>query len=155
MEPLTWERLLSLSESYEKLCKGGYMKITRFVATPNGGSQFEEIDIPITNERQDAEGHTLLLSNTYTSPGVCFVDLPEGLDQDWHQAPTRQIVVVLSGTLEVTTTDNQVRQWSTGEAFIAADVTGQGHKTRTLGGPARVMFAPLSENFSMENWSEG
>ena len=131
------------------------MKITRFIATATGGSQFEEIDIPITNERQDAEGHTLLLSNTYTSPGVCFVDLPAGLNQDWHQAPTRQVVVVLSGTLEVTTTDNQVRQWSTGEAFIAADVTGQGHKTRTLGGPARVMFAPLPENFSMEHWSAG
>jgi len=130
------------------------MKITRFVATPDGGSQFEEIDIPITNERQDAEGNTLLLSNTYTSPGVCFVDLPEGLDQDWHQAPTRQIVVVLSGRLEVTTTDNQVRQWSTGEAFIASDIAGQGHKTRTIDGPARVMFAPLPDSFVMENWSE-
>ena len=130
------------------------MKITRFLATPDGGSQFEEIDIPITNERQDAEGNTLLLSDTYTSPGVCFVDLPEGLDQDWHQAPTRQIVVVLSGRLEVTTTDNRVRQWSTGEAFIASDVAGQGHKTRTIDGPARVMFAPLPDSFVMENWSE-
>ncbi len=130
------------------------MKITRFVATPEGGSQFEEIDIPITNERQDAEGNTLLLSNTYTSPGVCFVDLPEGLNQDWHQAPTRQIVLVLSGRLEVTTTDNQVRQWSTGEVFIASDVTGQGHKTRTIDGPARLMFAPLPDSFVMENWSE-
>ncbi len=131
------------------------MKITRFVATAAGGSRFEEIDIPITNERQDVEGHLLLLSDPYTSPGVCFVDLPEGLNQDWHRAPTRQVVVVLSGTLEVTTTDHQVRQWSTGEAFIAADVTGQGHKTRTLGGPAQVMFAPLPENFSLENWSAG
>ena len=130
------------------------MRITRFLATPDGGSHFEEIDIPITNERQDAEGNTLLLSNTYTSPGVCFVDLPEGLDQDWHQAPTRQIVVVLSGRLEVTTTDNRVRQWSTGEAFIASDVAGQGHKTRTIDGPARVMFAPLPDSFVMENWSE-
>ena len=130
------------------------MKIIRFLATPEGGSQFEEIDIPITNERQDAEGNTLLLSNTYTSPGVCFVDLPEGLDQDWHQAPTRQIVVVLSGKLEVTTTDNQVREWSTGEAFIASDTAGQGHKTRTIDGPARVMVAPLPDSFFMENWSE-
>ena len=130
------------------------MRITRFLATPDGGSHFEEIDIPITDERQDAEGNTLLLSNTYTSPGVCFVDLPEGLDQDWHQAPTRQIVVVLSGRLEVTTTDNRVRQWSTGEAFIASDVAGQGHKTRTIDGPARVMFAPLPDSFVMENWSE-
>ena len=131
------------------------MKIIRFFATPEGGSQFEEIDIPIDTERQDAEGNILRLSNTYTSPGVCFVELPEGLDQDWHQAPTRQIVIVLSGTVEVTTTDNQVRQWSTGESFIASDVTGQGHKTRTLGGPAQVMFAPLPDSFQFDTWSDG
>ena len=130
------------------------MNITRFVATPDGGSRFEDIDIPITNTRQDAEGHTLLSSNAYTSPGLRFVELPEGLDQAWHQAPTRQIVVVLSGTLEVMTTDRQVRRWSAGEAFIAADVTGQGHETRTIDGPVRVLFAPLSESFSMERWSE-
>ena len=131
------------------------MKITRFVATPDGGSRFEEIDIPISNPRQDAEGHTLQLSNAYTSPGVCFVDLPEDLNQDWHQAPTRQIVVVLSGTVAVTTTDGRTRRWSTGEAFIAADVSGRGHRTRTLGGQARLMFAPLPAGFSMEDWAEG
>lgn len=127
------------------------MKITRFVATPDGGSRLEEIDIPISNPRQDADGHTLMLSNAYTSPGVCFVDLPEDLNQDWHQAPTRQIVVVLSGTVEVTTTDGETRRWSTGEAFIAADVSGQGHRTRTLGGPARLLFAPLPPSFLMED----
>jgi len=131
------------------------MKVTRFVATPDGGSRFEEIGIPISNPRQDADGHTLMLSNAYTSPGVCFVDLPEGLNQDWHQAPTRQIVVVLSGTVEVTTTDGETRRWSAGEAFIAADVSGRGHRTRTLGGPARLMFAPLPAGFSMEDWAEG
>ena len=131
------------------------MKITRFVATPDGGSRFEEIGIPISTPRQDADGHTLMLSNAYTSPGVCFVDLPEDLNQDWHQAPTRQVVVVLSGTVEVTTTAGETRRWSTGETFIAADVSGRGHQTRTVGGPARLMFAPLPAGFSMEDWAEG
>lgn len=130
------------------------MRITRFVATPDGGSRFEEIDIPISNPRQDADGHTLRLSNAYTSPGVCFVDLPEDLNQDWHQAPTRQIVIVLSGTVEVTTTDGETRRWSAGEAFIAADVSGRGHRTRTVGGPARLLFAPLPADCSIETWSE-
>ena len=129
------------------------MKVTRFVATPDGGSQFEEIDIPIDTPRQDADGHTLMLSNAYTSPGVCFVDLPEDLNQDWHQAPTRQVVVVLSGRVEVTTTDRQTRRWAAGEAFIAADVSGKGHRTRTVGGPARLLFAPLPDGFSMEDWA--
>ena len=127
------------------------MKIIRFVATPDGGSRFEKTDIPITTPRQDADGHTLMLSNAYTSPGVCFVDLPEDLNQDWHQAPTRQVVVVLSGTVEVTTTGGETRRWSAGEAFIAADVSGRGHRTRTVGGPARLLFAPLPADFSIED----
>ena len=131
------------------------MKVTRFVAMLDGGSRFEEMDIPIANPRQDADGHTLHLSNAYTSPGVCFVDLPGDLNQDWHQAPTRQVVVVLSGSVEVTTTDGQTRRWSAGEAFIAADVSGQGHRTCTVGGPARLLFAPLPDGFSMEDWAEG
>jgi hypothetical protein len=130
------------------------VNITRFVATADGGSRFEDIEIPMPNAREDAAGHTLLSSNAYTSPGLRFVELPEGMSQAWHQAPARQIVVVLSGTLEVMTTDDAVRRWSAGEAFIAADVTGQGHETRTLDGPVRVLFAPLSETFSMETWSE-
>ena len=42
------------------------MKVTRFVATPDGGSRFEEIDIPITNLRQEVNSRTLRLSIDYT-----------------------------------------------------------------------------------------
>ena len=129
------------------------MKITRFYATDDGGSRFTDIDVPINTPQKDADGHTLMLSNTYISPSVRFVELPEGMSQTWHNAPQRQIVVVLSGVLEVSTTDNQTRQWKAGEAFMADDVTGKGHTTRTVGGPANVFFAPLPEGFDVEKWS--
>ena len=79
------------------------MKITRFQATEDGGSRFVEIDIPIAHDRKDAEGNILKLSNSYISPSVLFAELPNGMVQDWHNAPARQIVVVLSGELEVGT----------------------------------------------------
>ncbi len=129
------------------------MKITRFYATEDGGSRFMDIDIPITTPQQDADGHTLLLSNAYVSPSVRFVELPAGMSQTWHNAPQRQIVVVLSGTLEVGTTDQQTRQWQAGQAFLADDVTGKGHTTRTVGGPASVFFAPLPDGFDLDSWS--
>ncbi len=129
------------------------MKITRFVATAEGGSRFEEIDIPLTNEYQDATGEILMASNPYACPGVCFIDLPAHLEQDWHQAPARQIVLVLSGTIEVVTTDSEVRRWSKGDAFIAADLSGQGHQTRCIDGPVLAMFAPLPATFSMDTWT--
>lgn len=120
------------------------MKITRFVATQDGGSCFEEFEIPLDNEREGAGGYTLLSSEMFSCDGVCFVELPAGLDQDWHQAPTRQLVHVVSGTVEVTTTDDEARRWRGGDLFIAADVSGRGHRTRVVDGPAIVMFVPLA-----------
>jgi quercetin dioxygenase-like cupin family protein len=129
------------------------MKITRFHATEDGGSRFMDITIPIEHDRKDAEGNILKLSNGYVSPSVLFAELPDGMVQDWHNAPARQIVVVLSGELEVETTEGQTRRWRAGEVFLADDVTGKGHKTRTLGGPARVLFAPLPKDFDISRWS--
>lgn len=129
------------------------MKITRFYATDDGGSRFMDVDVPINTAQKDADGHTLMLSDTYSSPSVRFVELPEGMSQTWHNAPQRQIVVILSGVLEVSTTDNQTRQWKAGEAFMADDITGKGHTTRTIGGPTTVFFAPLPDGFDIERWS--
>ncbi len=112
------------------------MKVTRFHATADGESRFQEIEIPIDQQRPDQFGHTILQSGAWASPSIRFVELPANLDQSWHHAPARQIVVVLSGELEVGTSDNQKRRCSPGQAFIADDLTGKGHVTRVVDGPA-------------------
>jgi hypothetical protein len=119
------------------------MKITRFVASEDGGSRFEDIEISLHNEREGAGGYTLMASEMFTSENVCFIVLPEDLDQDWHQAPTRQLVHVMSGSVEVTTTDGESRRWQAGDLFIAGDDSGRGHQTRVIDGPALVLFIPL------------
>ena len=129
------------------------MKVIRFHATADGGSRFQDIEAPINEPRKDSFGNTLHQSSAFASPSVRFVELPAGLDQSWHNAPARQIVVVLSGAVEVTTTDNEVRRHGAGQAFIADDVTGKGHLTRVVEGPARVMFVQLPETFDFERWS--
>ncbi len=122
------------------------MKLTQFVATDDGGSRFEEIDVALDIERKGAGGYTLMSSEPFESFAVSFVRLPADLDQDWHQAPTRQLVQVLSGAVEVTTTDNVTRRWGEGDLFIAADTSGRGHRTRVVGGPAVVIFIPVPAN---------
>ena len=129
------------------------MKVTRFHATSDGESRFQEIEIPINDRRPDQMGHTILQSGAWASPSIRFVELPVGLDQTWHHAPARQIVVVLSGVMEVTTSDNQKRRCTPGQAFIADDLTGKGHLTRVVEGPARVMFVQLPEGFDCERWT--
>lgn len=101
------------------------MKVTRFVATPDGGSRFEEIDIPITNLRQEVNSHTLRLSIGYTSPrrvlrrpaGKSEPELALGAD-----APDRRRVVGYGGSHH----DRQRNaSLSAGEALIAAAVSGR------------------------------
>jgi len=122
------------------------MKITQFSATADGGSHFEEIEIPLDDERQGADGYILMSSEKFSGQDITFVCLPAGLEQDWHPAPTRQLVQLISGSIEVTTTDNEVRQWGAGDVVIAADVTGRGHKTRVIGDSALVMFVPIADD---------
>jgi quercetin dioxygenase-like cupin family protein len=126
------------------------MKLTSFQNQANGKSRFQEVNVPLSLERQDEFGHTLKLSAAYVSPAVQFVELPAGMDQDWHTAPARQLVVVLSGEIEVESGDGESRRWRAGEAFVPADVSGQGHRTRCIGGAVRLLFAPLPDGFAFE-----
>lgn len=124
-----------------------HLTVTTFETVADGGSRFRDIEIPLALSREDGEGHRLHLSPPMASPKVQFVELPAGLDQDWHNAPARQFVMVLSGVLEVETTDGATRRWQAGEVLLPADVTGKGHRTRCIGGPVRVLFAPLPDDF--------
>ena len=119
------------------------MKLIRFIPAPDGGSRFVEIDVPIDNSSTDAFGHLIRRSAPLTAQSAMFTEMPEGLDQDWHPASRRQLVVVLSGTVEVEASDGTKHRWSNGDMFLADDVGSRGHRTRTLGGPARVMFVHL------------
>jgi hypothetical protein len=129
------------------------MKVIRFHATAEGESRFQEIEVPINDQRPDQFGHTILQSVAWASPSIRFVELPVGLDQSWHHAPARQIVVVLSGTIEVGTSDNQKRRCTSGQAFIADDLTGKGHLTRVVDGPARLLFVQLPDIFDLDRWA--
>lgn len=124
------------------------MKIIRFTSAPDGGSQFVEVDFPIDNASTDAWGHTAHRSAVLPAQSAMVTDMPENLYQDWHPASRRQLLFVLSGTVEIETSDGKTRQCSSGEVFFADDVGSSGHRSRTIGGPARVLFVhlPLDTN---------
>lgn len=128
------------------------MKICRFY-TRNGESYFEDIELPITRERKDAFGNLSFLSNSFQSPTVTFGELPATLNQDWHNAPVRQVVIIMAGVMEISVRDGESRRWGAGEMFFADDVTGRGHKTRAVEGPIRIATIRLPEGFDHAKWS--
>lgn len=129
------------------------MNITRFYTNEKGESKFSEINIPIDYIREDSEGNVIFLSKAFNSPRVRFVELPAGYDQDWHNAPKRQFVILLSGVVEVRTSDNQTRRWGAGDVVLADDVRGKGHQTRAIDGSVRMIYVPFAGDFSSESWS--
>jgi quercetin dioxygenase-like cupin family protein len=51
---------------------------------------------------------------------------------DWHDAPVRQYVITLSGTLEFTTRDGEKFVLRPGDVLVAEDNVGSGHKWRLI-----------------------
>lgn len=131
----------------------GPMHIVRFHHLPTGESRFQDVAVSLPDQTTDAEGNSYQLSRAIDAGVARFVVLPSGFAQGWHNAPARQFVVVMSGALEVETTDGEKRQWRAGAVFLADDVEGRGHKTRVLEGPAQLLFVRVPEDFDVAAWS--
>lgn len=129
------------------------MRITRFYETREGGSAFDEVEIVLGNENVDSWGNLLRTSTRFDSSGVQVFEAPVGAFQDWHNAPRRQLCIVLTGTWEIGTTDGEYRRWGPGEAFLPDDVDGTGHTSRVVEGPVRILFVPLGHE-SFVNFPE-
>ena len=57
---------------------------------------------------------------------------------DFHNAPRRQYVVMMSGQLEIEIGDGTKRVLDPGDVLVAEDLTGKGHITRGVGEQPRV-----------------
>src|ERR1700692_2943572 len=104
------------------------MKIVRFASASDGGSQLVEVDIPIDDASTDAFGNTVQRSALLPAQSTMVTEMPEGLYQDWHPASRRQLLIVLSGTLEVETSDGKKHRCGSGEVFLADDVGRRGNR---------------------------
>jgi quercetin dioxygenase-like cupin family protein len=63
---------------------------------------------------------------------IRFEESPPHSALEWHDAPQRQYVVTLTGTLEFTTRDGETFLLHPGDALMAADTAGTGHKWRLI-----------------------
>ena len=71
---------------------------------------------------------------------ISFRRLAPGFAHDWHPAPQRQFVVVLSGVMEIEAGDGEARQFGPGGVVLVTDLTGPGHRTRNPGMDETVLI---------------
>ncbi len=115
------------------------MKIERIYTGADNRSHFESVELHAT-----ADGEGGVVTALQSASGVMFNSWQVGRVADWHPAPRRQYLVVLSGRVEFEIGDGTKRQFGLGEVILAEDTYGQGHITRVIGDePRSLMLVPL------------
>ena len=111
-------------------------KTHRLYTGADGQSHIEPIDI---------EKKADWLKGLPTSQ-ISFRIWPKGEFLDWHPAPRRQFVIILSGQLEIGCGDGTKQVFGPGDARLVEDTTGKGHTTRVLGNePCLTATVPLAQ----------
>ncbi len=76
---------------------------------------------------------------------ISFREAPPGRFVDWHPAPRRQFVIILSGQLEIGLSDGSKHIFGPGDARLVEDTTGKGHTTAVHGDePCVTATIPLA-----------
>jgi quercetin dioxygenase-like cupin family protein len=111
-------------------------KTFRLYTGADGTSRVEPVDLVNTPE------WTKGLATTQ----IAFRVWPRGEFLDWHPAPRRQFVIILSGQLEIGVGDGSKHRFGAGDARLVEDTTGQGHTTRVVGdAPCLTATIPLAQ----------
>ena len=72
------------------------------------------------------------LSGTESAQSISFEETAAGSSFEWHNAPHRQYVLTLSGTLQFETRNGEKQVVEPGDVLLAEDVTGGGHRWRLI-----------------------
>ena len=115
------------------------MKITRVFTGPDEESHFEDVELDL----QDL-GRVGRMTKLQTATGIVFRENDGDYKLDFHNAPRRQYVINLSGSVELETGDGTKRLLRPGDVLLAEDLTGRGHISRALEqGLRRSIFVTL------------
>ena len=121
----------------------GNAKFIRVFATPDGGSDLEDVviaqgakPIPVTS----------MTAGAYRPP-------PNAVAQ-WHQAPQPQFAINMTGWLTCETTTGKKRKIGPGDLVFLHDITGKGHLTTPELGVSNI-FIRVPPGFDVLAWARG
>ncbi len=117
------------------------MKYTRIYSGDDGQSHFEDVEFDL-----DDYGARGRISALWNGPGAMFREVDGDYNYDYHNAPRRQFVVNLTGSVDIEVGDGTVRRMEPGSILLAEDLTGQGHISRSVNNePRTCIFIPLED----------
>ncbi len=121
------------------------IRCVRIWSGDDGDSHFEEGSIDLAD---GARGDRL--SGKATTTSISFQETKSGGTFAWHDAPIRQFVITLSGTLDFRTRKGEHFAIRPGDILLAEDTTGSGHSWRLVDDePWRRAYVILAPDVSV------
>lgn len=115
------------------------MEYTRLYTGSNDQSHFETCSFALD---EAPIGHALQIPDI-SSLVVGEIKNPEAIS--WHNAPVRQYIVMLKGSMEIEVGSGEKKLFQVGDILLAEDLMGQGHITRSVDGADQAYLAiPLN-----------
>ncbi len=108
------------------------MKITRLYTGDDLESRFEVIEYDLYDKGQIGR-----LSDKIPVKDLILRETDGDYNYDFHPAPEKQFIILLDGEIEIETGIGERRRFKGGDVILAEDITGRGHKTRSVDGKTR------------------
>ena len=122
------------------------IRCVRIWTAEDGNSLFEEGTIDLSPKKDGGERGDVLSDKAVVS-SISYRQTQSGGTYAPHQAPTRQFVITLSGTLQFKTVPGATFVIHPGDILLAEDTTGSGHSWRlTDGNPWRRAYVILADD---------
>jgi len=127
--------------SPQKLVQVTYHRIS---ADADGGSHFDTVTVEQSLVHAAPPAAPFYVSTDGIASKYRFYTFEPGWIGDWHPAPTRQFLALMTGEVEMETTDGTVRRFLPGDLVLLQDTSGRGHLTRNVGdGYATYFVIPV------------
>ena len=116
----------------------------RIYADTQGGSHFDTVTVEQSLATGAPPAAPFFVSMDRPASKYRFYTFQPGWIGDWHPCPARQFLALMSGAVEMETTDGTVRRLGPGDLVLLEDTTGKGHVTRNIGdGYSSFLVVPV------------
>jgi quercetin dioxygenase-like cupin family protein len=118
----------------------------RIYVDPMGDSHFDTVTIEQGLARAAPPAAPFYVSEDRPASNYRFYSFEPGWIGELHPAPARQFLALMSGVVDMETTDGTVREFGPGDLILLEDTSGKGHVTRNIGdGYATFLVVPVPE----------
>jgi hypothetical protein len=109
------------------------LKYTRIYPDAQGESHLDTVTVEQSLVTAAPPAPPLYISENRPASKYLFYSFEPGWTGDLHPAPARQFLALLSGAMEVETSDGTVKRIGPGDLLLLEDTSGKGHRSRNIG----------------------